>query len=505
MRTATVMLLASSILALGLMFPAPCRAVPTQFGASGLLTQPSAETLDAGNLSFGLWLDHSDGDGGTATIVPAALTLGLGSFLEVYGSYPNLLFNDDDQQSGKGDVALGFKSRILGKRSAPFKLALDIQGRRSVSDQPGRDGINSYLGRMIVSYRPERFGVHANVGYQINDNPADAVFDDQVVAGGGIEFYPNPRARLIAEVSYATEKEAGRGDEGEATVGLQYFASPHLTLNLGVGFGLYDASPGWRVLLGMSTTQGVGTYFTPVPRVIQPPDPLEVKEGEEAAGPIPLIRPLSPLLAAQARPRALTGVEKLEVPVPPPGQAAEVVLSRAERLPLEESPAVRTRGFSAIAPMTSTETQDLAEEGEGGAVAENGDGGGDTAIKTFVYRKFRLPALTFAHDQWTLSEEGRQAVFDILQNLREDGRWFLLRIDGHTDNVGSEQYNSRLSLRRAISLGAHIVNHEGLDPARIFVKGFGQDQPIADNDTVEGRAANRRVEILVLLPKESSR
>jgi outer membrane protein OmpA-like peptidoglycan-associated protein len=81
----------------------------------------------------------------------------------------------------------------------------------------------------------------------------------------------------------------------------------------------------------------------------------------------------------------------------------------------------------------------------------------------------------------------------------------LLRIDGHTDNVGSEQYNARLSLRRAISVGAHIVNHEGIDPARIFVKGFGQEQPIADNDSAEGRAANRRVEILVLVPKESSR
>lgn len=501
MRTAAVMLLVSGILALGLMFPAPCRAVPTQFGASGLLTQPSAETLDAGNLSFGLWLDHSDGDGGTATIVPAALTLGLGSFLEVYGSYPNLLFNDDDQQSGKGDVALGFKSRILGKRSSPFRLALDIQGRRSVSDKPGRDGINSYLGRVIASYRPERFGVHANVGYQINDDPAGAAFDDQIIAGGGIEFYPNPRARLIAEVSYATEKQAGQGEEGEATVGVQYFASPHLTLNLGVGFGLYDASPGWRVLLGMSTTQGVGTYFTPVPRVIQPPDPLEVKE-EEAAGPIPLIRPLSPLLAAQARPRALTGAEKLEVPVAPPGQAAEVVLSRAERLPLEDSPAVRTRAFSAVAPMSDAEPEPMAEQA---GLADADDKGGDASIQTQVVRKFRLPVLTFEFDQWSLTEEGRKAIADILESLREDGRRFLLRIDGHTDNVGSEQYNARLSLRRAISVGAHIVNHEGIDPARIFVKGFGQEQPIADNDSAEGRAANRRVEILVLVPKEASR
>ncbi|WP_429885595.1 OmpA family protein [Geoalkalibacter halelectricus] len=500
MRTTVLLLLVIGILALWLN-PAPCHAVPTQFGDTGLLSQPSAETLDAGNLSFGLWLNHSDGDGGSATVAPVALTLGLGSFLEVYGTYPNLLFNDDDLASGRGDLALGFKARVLGKRSSPFKLALDVQGRRSVADDPGRDGVNSYLGRMIGSYRPERFGVHANIGYQGNDSPRDVHYDNQVLVGGGIEFYPNPRARLIAELGYATEKEKGRGEEGEAMIGLQYFASPHLTLNLGVGVGIADASPDWRILAGMSTTQGIGTYFVPVPRLIQPPDPVSAPAG---AAPdteeLPGIRPLSPLLAAQAQPRALTGVELHEMPVAPTASAPDVILTAAERLPQAEGAPVRTRGLSPLAPMTSAPSP-VAET----IAAPAPDESSQEAIRTYVYRKFRLPEFSFGFDQHSLSDEGRKAVSEIIADLRREGRWFLLRIDGHTDNVGSAQYNERLSLRRAIAMGSYIAGHEGLDPARIFVKGFGQDQPLADNETAEGRSLNRRVEILVLLPKDGMR
>jgi outer membrane protein OmpA-like peptidoglycan-associated protein len=139
-----------------------------------------------------------------------------------------------------------------------------------------------------------------------------------------------------------------------------------------------------------------------------------------------------------------------------------------------------------------------------GAVAEPDAPVDETPIRTFVYRKFRLPEFSFDFDQYSLSDEGKKAVSEIIADLRREGRWFLLRIDGHTDNVGSAQYNTRLSVRRAIAMGSYIATHEGLDPTRIFVKGHGDTQPLADNQTAEGRSTNRRVEILVLLPKAAN-
>ena len=67
------------------------------------------------------------------------------------------------------------------------------------------------------------------------------------------------------------------------------------------------------------------------------------------------------------------------------------------------------------------------------------------------------------------------------------------RIEGHTDNTGPRKLNERLSLARANSVKSSLVNEYNVDPARLSTQGFAWDQPIADNNTKEGRAMNRRV------------
>ena len=69
-------------------------------------------------------------------------------------------------------------------------------------------------------------------------------------------------------------------------------------------------------------------------------------------------------------------------------------------------------------------------------------------------------------------------------------------IEGHTDNVGSDATNSELSLRRAISVREYLVSL-GVPAASFEVEGFGPYRPVADNTTAEGRARNRRVEIVI--------
>ena len=67
------------------------------------------------------------------------------------------------------------------------------------------------------------------------------------------------------------------------------------------------------------------------------------------------------------------------------------------------------------------------------------------------------------------------------------------RIEGHTDNTGPRALNERLSLARANSVKSSLVNEYNVDPARLSTQGFAWDQPIADNNTKEGRAMSRRV------------
>ena len=68
---------------------------------------------------------------------------------------------------------------------------------------------------------------------------------------------------------------------------------------------------------------------------------------------------------------------------------------------------------------------------------------------------------------------------------------------GHTDSIGSDAYNQKLSVRRAESVKAYLVS-KGVEPNRIYTEGKGEKQPVASNKTKDGRAKNRRVEIEVI-------
>ncbi|AKI99981.1 outer membrane protein OmpA-like peptidoglycan-associated protein [Archangium gephyra] len=73
-------------------------------------------------------------------------------------------------------------------------------------------------------------------------------------------------------------------------------------------------------------------------------------------------------------------------------------------------------------------------------------------------------------------------------------------IEGHTDNRGNAEANRKLSLARAEAVMGYLVS-KGVEPARLEAKGFGPDQPIATNKTDKGRAANRRVEFIIVTPE----
>jgi len=103
--------------------------------------------------------------------------------------------------------------------------------------------------------------------------------------------------------------------------------------------------------------------------------------------------------------------------------------------------------------------------------------------------------LLFDSDVDTLTNDGRAAVSDLSRTLRELGVE-RIRVDGHTDNVGTDKYNAGLSLRRAESVAQHL-RLVGWRADAIERRGYGADKPVADNATPAGRAENRRVVIAV--------
>ena len=486
------MLRFSSFLCLVLLFSLLCipvvQATSTQFGDTGLLSQPTAQTLNEGNICVGIWANCSDGayngsdlSGDSSVIVPTSITMGLGTFIEAYASYPNLLFNGDEDGSGRGFANAGFKLRVYGKRSDNFRLAVDLQGRHSISDDPDFDGLTDYVGRLITSINWESFGFHANAGYAFNDSPKTVDYDDQVLLGAGVEYTLATRLHLITEFSAESEKISDLGTPSEVTAGFQYFITPHLTMNFGVSAGISDASPDWRVLSGLSTCQGIGTFNRPVLKLIDPDDMVDEPPESAKVSKVSKIKTLTPLIGRIAS--VDSPIRHLEIPVDDTDEA--IIIDPADRLRTPESEALEVSPIGSIGAPTPAVKSPLPVH----------------PFPAKVRRHFRFPEMTFSSNQWALSEEGRRSISLVAEELRKDNKYFIISIEGHTDNVGSEAYNQTLSFKRAVAAATHLVMRDGFSPARLFVKGYGESQPIEDNASDEGRALNRRVEFLILVPE----
>lgn len=109
--------------------------------------------------------------------------------------------------------------------------------------------------------------------------------------------------------------------------------------------------------------------------------------------------------------------------------------------------------------------------------------------------------INFAYNSAAVEPQFRRTLDQVGQVLGQYDRTYV-DIYGHTDSTGSDAYNQDLSERRAGSV-ADYLESRGVRSARIGIRGFGEMQPIASNDTEQGRAANRRVEIKIVPIPES--
>ena len=102
----------------------------------------------------------------------------------------------------------------------------------------------------------------------------------------------------------------------------------------------------------------------------------------------------------------------------------------------------------------------------------------------------------FDFDKAVLKPEGKAKLDDLIGKIKGINLEVIIAV-GHTDSVGSDEYNQKLSVRRSEAVKAYLVS-KGIEKNRVYTEGKGEKQPIASNKTAEGRAKNRRVEIEVV-------
>lgn len=104
----------------------------------------------------------------------------------------------------------------------------------------------------------------------------------------------------------------------------------------------------------------------------------------------------------------------------------------------------------------------------------------------------------FGLDRSTLSDEAKAALDAFAQQLKAENKGVYIEIQGHTDSSGSEAYNETLGLERAEAVERYLNQQHDIPLHRMNVISYGESEPVADNSTRDGRAQNRRVNLVVL-------
>ena len=139
------------------------------------------------------------------------------------------------------------------------------------------------------------------------------------------------------------------------------------------------------------------------------------------------------------------------------------------------------------------QAEKIREDLEGATVERVGEG----ILITFD------SGILFDIDSYALKAETRNNLDKLSETLKKYDET-KVKVLGHTDSTGSEEHNAELSKKRAAAVDSYLVAR-GVADARLSTIGYGETDPIASNDTVEGRTLNRRVEIVIVADKKLQR
>ncbi len=203
-----------------------------------------------------------------------------------------------------------------------------------------------------------------------------------------------------------------------------------------------------------------------------------VKEGAKKSGPIQIARNYTNLLVARSGKKLME-----EVDAGGGTSIATMPVAGGRTLWLEVSVSNSGEFYS----LTVVEEAGMAQKVEFTAsdLADALKSSGRVAVRSILFDTGKA----------TLKPESAAILATIAEVLNADPA-LKLEIQGHTDNVGAAAANLKLSQDRAGAVKAHLVKQGGIDAGRLTTAGFGDTKPVADNATDEGKAQNRRVELV---------
>jgi len=177
---------------------------------------------------------------------------------------------------------------------------------------------------------------------------------------------------------------------------------------------------------------------------------------------------------------------------------SDSVEQNQERIGRNEEAIQRQDGDIDRVDAKADEANQLAASAQG--EAERAYGEAQRAMKGKLLYEITLSndKVNFDFNTSELSDEARVLVDELAAKVKADNRGLWIEIEGHTDATGEAGYNKELGAKRAEAVRDYLYQSHGIPLHRVAVYSFGEDQPVADNTTRDGRSQNRRVVVKVL-------
>ena len=423
-------------------------ATPTETGETGLVTMPTTDVLEPWHPSIGI---HLNGEASDHNFDPVAnrdvelwrteFTLGIGLLpnLELTSQLPYVQFESDVQPQRHvddiGGLRFGLKYRFLNEKDdAPLSVAL-LAG---IVLGTGRDSFPAILDRNSAWGRRETYEVMAIADKIVwtNDRGKDVVL---TLNAGGL-FFDHPETFNSVNQSLQFQRR---------------FRGPQATFETPFEFGVGLLSPLWSIdnfqidLLG-EFRGNTGTI-------------------DELQGSLPTWMFVGPRFAA-ANGLAIQG--GIDFGLSGFLEPYRFIASLSYAMPGTEAPPPVARVAASPAPPPPPPPPAPAPK-----------------------KKLILRGINFDFDKALVRTDAIPILQAAADTLKDNPEVDII-VEGHTDSKGTDAYNERLSVRRANAVRDRLAKL-GVRASRMTVRGRGESQPVASNDTEEGRAQNRRVELLV--------
>lgn len=386
-----------------------------------------------------------------------------------------------------GDVRLGLDVRLFGTAHSALAAAVGAQVflPTGTSAAFADDGGLRVWPRVSLAGESGRLVWAARVGYHLrpkSDLPCGCALSpgDEVTGGVAVGVRITPDLLVGPELYGSTAARNGAflkapESPAEVVLGAHLAVARGWTVGAAFGPGLTDGdgSPTWRALLSLAYTKAPPPVVVPRPVVAPRPTP--------APPPPPAPKPAPP---------------------PPPDRDGDKIVDSEDACPdaagePSEDPARNG------CPLPVDRDGDGIVDGEDACPDAAGLPNADPTkngcpIVRIEGGQIRIrEQVKFKTDSARILKESDYILTAVIKILRENPEITKVRVEGHTDTQGKHAHNQKLSQRRAASVVKWLVKH-GLEKQRFSSVGYGQDRPIATNQTEEGRHENRRVELHIV-------